>query len=162
MVQPDPMKKTDLKVPEIARMFAPYFVMLKPVKWHFIGALIFGAICSAANGFGFPFLLYKVLPKIFGDETPDKWMLIGAVLLAAAWGLWTGRRWARGIAIYAQMLLLPVSWYIGVGSGQWRYGVPVALMSVTILVLLFSRSALQWLTSGGTAASSDSSGPVTR
>ena len=88
--------------------------------------------------------------------------LIGAVLLAAAWGLWTGRRWARGIAIYAQMLLLPVSWYIGVGSGQWRYGVPVALMSVTILVLLFSRSALQWLTSGGTAASSDSSGPVTR
>ena len=84
VVQPDPMKKTDVKIPEIARMFAPYFVMLKPVKWHFIGALIFGAICSAANGFGFPFLLYKVLPKIFGDETPDKWMLIGAVLLMPA------------------------------------------------------------------------------
>jgi hypothetical protein len=88
--------------------------------------------------------------------------LIGAVLLAAAWALWTGRRWARGIAIYAQMLLLPVSWYLGVGSGQWIYAVPVALISVAILVLLFSRSALQWLTSGGTEASADNSGPDTR
>lgn len=88
--------------------------------------------------------------------------LIGGVLLAAAWALWTGRRWARGIAIYAQMLLLPVSWYLGVGSGQWIYAVPVALISVAILVLLFSRSALQWLTSGGAPASADNSGPDTR
>ena len=88
--------------------------------------------------------------------------LIGAVLVAAAWALWTGRRWGRGIAIYAQMLLLPVSWYVGVGSGQWSYAVPVAVGSVAIIVLLFSRSALQWLTSGGAAASADNSGPDTR
>jgi subfamily B ATP-binding cassette protein MsbA len=84
VVQPDPMKKADLKVPELFRMFAPYFVLLKPVKWHFIGALLFGAVYSAANGFGFPFMAYKVLPKVFGSETPDKWMLIGAVLLMPA------------------------------------------------------------------------------
>jgi len=87
--------------------------------------------------------------------------LIGAVLTAAAWGLWTGRRWARGIAIYAQMLLLPVSWYLGVGSGQWIYAVPVALISVAILVLLFSRTTIQWMASGD-SASADKSGPETR
>ncbi len=89
-------------------------------------------------------------------------LLIGGVLLAAAWALWTGRRWGRGIAIYAQMLLLPVSWYIGVGSHQWFYAVPVAVISGAILVFLFSRSALQWLTSGADSASAESSGPDTR
>lgn len=88
--------------------------------------------------------------------------LIGAVLLAAAWALWNGRRWGRGIAIYAQMLLLPVSWYVGVGSHQWFYAVPVALVSLAIVVLLFSRSALHWMASGDSAASADSSGPDTR
>ena len=82
--------------------------------------------------------------------------LLGAVLLAAAWALWTGRRWGRGIAIYAQLLLLPVSWYVGVGSRQWIYAVPLALMSVAILALLFSRSAIQWLTSREPAGADDS------
>lgn len=88
--------------------------------------------------------------------------LFGAVLLLAAWALWTGRRWGRGIAIYAQMLLLPVSWYVGVGSHQWLFAVPVAVISVAILVMLFSRSAIQWLTSRDVAASAESSGPDTR
>ena len=88
--------------------------------------------------------------------------LFAAVLLVAAWALWTGRRWARGIAIFAQMLLLPVSWYVGVGSHQWIYAVPAALLSVAILALLFSRSAIQWWTSSADRASADSSGPDTR
>ncbi|MFM9035162.1 MAG: hypothetical protein ACKOQ4_12925 [Mycobacterium sp.] len=91
--------------------------------------------------------------------------LLGAVLLAAAWALWTGRRWGRGIAIYAQMLLLPVSWYVGVGSHQWGYAVPVALVSVLILALLFSPATLRWLQrlpGPQEPASSESSGPDTR
>lgn len=88
--------------------------------------------------------------------------LFGGVLVLAAWALWTGRRWGRGIAIYAQMLLLPVSWYVGVGSHQWFYAVPLALTSIAILVLLFSRSTIQWLTSRDAAASADSSAPETR
>jgi subfamily B ATP-binding cassette protein MsbA len=79
------MKKQKEKAPELIRIFAPYFALLKPVKWHFAGALFFGSICSAANGFGFPFMAYKVLPKIFGEDvTPGKWMLLGAVLLMPA------------------------------------------------------------------------------
>lgn len=88
--------------------------------------------------------------------------LFGAVLLLAAWALWTGRRWGRGIAIYAQMLLLPVSWYVGVGSHQWLYAAPLAVVSLAILVMLFSRSAIQWLTSRDVAASAESSGPDNR
>ena len=97
--------------------------------------------------------------------------LLGAVVLVAGWALWTGRRWGRGIAIYTQMLLLPVSWYVGVGSHRWPYAIPIAALAIGILVLLFSRSTLQWLS--GTQESSqesdsrgsaraDSSGPDTR
>lgn len=86
--------------------------------------------------------------------------LIGGVLLAAAWALWTGRRWGRGIAVYAQMLLLPVSWYVGVGSHQWFYALPVAALSIAILVLLLGRSTNQWMS--GESASADNPGPDTR
>ena len=96
--------------------------------------------------------------------------VFGAALVAAGWALWTGKRGARGVAVYAQMLLLPVSWYVGVGSHQWMYAVPVAAVSVAIVVLLVHRSTIQWLegsdvsgdaVSGG-VDNSDSAGPDTR
>jgi hypothetical protein len=88
--------------------------------------------------------------------------IIGAAVLAAAWALWTGRRWGRGIAVFAQLLLLPVTWYIAVGSHQWLYGVPIAAVALITLGLLFSPSALQWLAAQGSPASADNSGPETR
>lgn len=93
--------------------------------------------------------------------------VIGGAVLAAAWALWTGRRWGRGLAVFAQMLILPATWYAGVGSHRWGYAVPIAAASIAVLVLLFSPSALKWL-AGQTdsdpdrAASADSSGPDTR
>ena len=71
--------------------------------------------------------------------------LVGAAVLAAAWALWTGRRWGRGLAVFAQMLILPATWYAGVGSHRWGYAVPVAVVSVAVLVLLFSPGTLRWL-----------------
>jgi len=71
--------------------------------------------------------------------------IIGGGVLAAGWALWTGRRWGRGVAVFAQLLLLPVSWYIAVGSHQWVYGVPVGIVALVALVLLFSPSTLQWV-----------------
>lgn len=89
--------------------------------------------------------------------------IIGGAVLAAGWALWTGRRWGRGIAVFAQLLLLPVSWYVAVGSHQWAYGIPVAVVAIITLVLLFSPSAVQWLGAQGTDdASADNSGPDTR
>jgi peptidoglycan/LPS O-acetylase OafA/YrhL len=88
--------------------------------------------------------------------------IIGGGVLAAGWALWTGRRWGRGVAVFAQLLLLPVTWYIAVGSQQWLYGIPIAAVALSTLVLLFSPSALQWLGAQDSAASADNSGPDTR
>jgi hypothetical protein len=87
--------------------------------------------------------------------------IIGGGVLAAAWALWTGRRWGRGVAVFAQLLLLPVAWYIAVGSNQWMYGIPVGIVALVTLVLLFSPSAVQWL-GAQDSASADNSGPDTR
>ncbi len=86
--------------------------------------------------------------------------VIGAAVCAAAWALWTGRRWGRGLAVFTQLLLLPVSWYVGVGSHRWPYAIPVAAVALAVLALLFSPSAIQWLTSP--QAGADRSGPDTR
>jgi hypothetical protein len=101
---------------------------------------------------------------ISGYGTAAWYVVMGAGVLAAGWALWTGRRWGRGIAVFAQLLLLPVAWYIAVGSQRWAYGIPVALVAVAALVLLFSPSALQWAsaTAAQDPASADNSGPDTR
>jgi hypothetical protein len=87
---------------------------------------------------------------------------VGAGVLTAAWALWTGRRWGRGIAIYTQLLLLPVSWYAGVGSHRWPYAILVAAVAVGILVLLFSPATVHWMSDSQDSASADNSGPDTR
>lgn len=87
--------------------------------------------------------------------------VLGAAVLAAGWALWNSRRWGRGLAVFAQLLLLPVAWYMGVGSHQWGYAVPVALVAALILVLLFSPATVEWLTQEDSARA-DSSGPDTR
>ena len=89
--------------------------------------------------------------------------IIGGGVLTAGWALWTGRRWGRGLAVFAQLLLLPVTWYVAVGSHQWLYGIPVAAIALITLVLLFSPSALQWLgAQDSRPANADNSGPDTR
>jgi hypothetical protein len=101
-------------------------------------------------------------PWLSGYGTAAWFVIMGSAVSAAAWALWTGRRWGRGIAVFAQLLLLPVAWYMGVGSQQWVYAVPVSLVAVATLVLLFSPATLQWLGAQDSAASADSSGPDTR
>ena len=90
--------------------------------------------------------------------------VIGAAVLGAAWALWTGRRWGRGLSVYTQMLLLPVTWYAGVGSHRWPYALPVAAVAIAVLVLLFHPATLRWLGQGpsDSAASATNSGPDTR
>lgn len=98
---------------------------------------------------------------VSGFGTAVWFVLAGGGVLAAGWALWTGRRWGRGLAVFAQLLLLPVSWYIAVGSHQWLYGIPIAIVAVLTLALLFSPSALQWAAAQD-SASADNSGPDTR
>jgi peptidoglycan/LPS O-acetylase OafA/YrhL len=87
-----------------------------------------GADQQAVNGFG----------------TAACFALVGAAVLAAARALLRGRRWGRGAAVFANLMLLPIAWYLGVGSHRWGYGIALGVVALTVLVLLFSPAAVRW------------------
>jgi PGF-CTERM protein len=80
-----------------------------------------------------------------GFGTAVWFVVIGGAVLAAGWALVSGRRWGRGVAVFAQLLLLPVAWYIAAGSHQPGYGIPIAVVALAALALLFSRPAVNWV-----------------
>lgn len=97
---------------------------------------------------------------ISGYGTAAWFAIMGSAVLAAGWALWTGRRWGRGISVFANLLLLGVAWYV-YSSGQLLYALLVGAVSVAVLAVLFSPPVLAWLTQDP-SASSDNSGPDTR
>jgi hypothetical protein len=90
--------------------------------------------------------------------------LVGGVVLAAGRALVLGRRWGRGLGVFTQLLLLPVAWYLAVGSHRPAFGVPVGIVALAVLVLLFTPAAVRWAAGGnqGRPASSASDGPDSR
>lgn len=82
---------------------------------------------------------------ISGYGTAAWFLIMGSAVLAAGVALCTGRRWGRGIAVFANLLLLGVAWYVFI-SGQLLFAVLVGVVSVAVLALLFSPSVLHWLT----------------
>lgn len=102
---------------------------------------------------------------ISGYGTAVWFAIMGSAVTAAGWALWTGRRWGRGIAVFANLILLGVAWYV-FSSGQLRYAVLVAVAAVAVLGLLFSPTSLHWLTQSDSGpnseANSDRRGPETR
>jgi peptidoglycan/LPS O-acetylase OafA/YrhL len=91
-------------------------------------------------------------------------LVIGGAVLAAGRALVVGRRWGRGLAVFTQLLLLPVAWYLAVGSHRAAFGIPLAVVALTVLLLLFSPAALRWVGGGDQRgpASSESDGPDSR
>ena len=83
-----------------------------------------------------------------GLGTAGWFVVVGGVVLAAGRALALGKRWGRGLAVFSQLLLLPVAWYLAVGSQQPVFGIPVAVVALTVLVLLFSPAALRWAGGG--------------
>ncbi len=81
---------------------------------------------------------------ISGYGTAVWFAILGGGLLAAGIGLLRGRRWGRGLVVIAELLLLFVAWYVGVGSGQYLAGVVLAVVCATALVSLFRRDAVEW------------------
>jgi hypothetical protein len=50
--------------------------------------------------------------------------------------------WSAGV------LLLPVAWYLAVGSHRVLVGIPVGIIALTVLALLFSPAAVRWVAGG--------------
>lgn len=82
---------------------------------------------------------------INGFGTAGWFALFGGAVLAAGWALLNGRRWGRGLAVFAELLLLGVAYYLTTGSHRAAIGVPVAALSVVVLALLFSPAAVRWV-----------------
>jgi peptidoglycan/LPS O-acetylase OafA/YrhL len=98
-----------------------------------------------------------------GFGTAMLFAVAGSGVLAAGVALAAGQRWGRGLVVFTQLLLLPVAWYLGVGSHRPAFGIPVAAVAVGALALLFSPSGVRWAASGQREpASSANSGPDTR
>ena len=89
---------------------------------------LLGADESLANGFG----------------TALWFILLGGAVLAAGIGLLLGKRWGRGIAVVAQVLLLPVVWALLTASHQPFFGALLGAVVVVALVSLFTRPSLLW------------------
>ena len=99
-----------------------------------------------------------------GLGTAVWFVLVGSVVLAAGRALMLGKRWGRGLAVVTELLLLPVAWYLAVGSHQPAFGIPVGVVALTVLILLFSPAAGRWAAGADQAgpASSASDGPDSR
>jgi hypothetical protein len=89
-----------------------------------------------------------------GLGTAIWFVLFGGGVLAAGCSLVAGKRWGRGLGVFTQLLLLPVAWYLAVGSHQPDFGIPLGIVALTALVLLFSPAAVRW------AAGGDQRGPA--
>jgi len=100
---------------------------------------------------------------INGFGTAAWFALAGSAVLAAGWSLLVGRHWGRGLAVFAELLLLPVAWYLTVDSHRALIGIPVAVVTLTALALLFSPAAVRWMSDDQSGpASSRNSEPDTR
>ena len=85
---------------------------------------------------------------VSGFGTAGWFALVGGAVLGAGWALLAGRRWGRGLAVFAELLLLPVAWYLAVGSHRALVGIPVGVIALTVLALLFSPPAVRWVARG--------------
>jgi len=83
-----------------------------------------------------------------GFGTAAWFALVGTAVLAAGCALLVGRRWGRGLAVFAELLLLPVAWYLAVGSHRALIGIPLGVIALAALVLLFSPPAVRWVEGG--------------
>nr|VTP03334.1 hypothetical protein BIN_B_04994 [Mycobacterium riyadhense] len=99
-----------------------------------------------------------------GLGTAGWFALVGGGVLAGGCALIAGKRWGRGLAVFAQLLLLPVAWYLAVGSHQLAIGIPVGIVALAALGLLFSPPSLRWAARGDQrgSASAANRGPDSR
>lgn len=115
---------------------------------------LLGAIAALQGGAGLVFaavLVYRDLVQhhterdvsISGLGTSVWFLLIGGAVFAAGVALVTGRRWGRGIAMMAQILLLPVAYYLAT-SGKWIVAVPVLVVALVGLFGVFHPRSVAW------------------
>jgi hypothetical protein len=59
--------------------------------------------------------------------------VFGLLLLVVARGVFLGRRWSRGPAVVAQLILLPIAWSFRGGVTTW-VSITLAVLAIAVLV----------------------------
>jgi len=73
----------------------------------------------------------------------------GLLLLVVARGVFLGRRWSRGPAVVAQLILLPLAWSFKGGSTTWVSVVLAALAIAVLVGVLHPRSTAVFVPPAG-------------
>jgi hypothetical protein len=89
-------------------------------------------------------------------------LLVGAAVSAAGAALWRGRHWGRGVAVFTQLILLPIAYYMFSGSHRPEFALPLGAVALLALGLLFTPQALKWAANQPDSANSDSAEPDIR
>jgi len=76
----------------------------------------------------------------------------GALLGAAARGVWRGRRWSRGPTAATQLIQLPVAWSFVGGQTTWLALLLATASVVTLICLLLPSSTAIFADSSSTTA----------
>jgi uncharacterized membrane protein len=63
-------------------------------------------------------------------------IVLGALVLLVAWGLWRRSGWSHGAAVFLQLLALPIAWYMLRGHAWWSALVLTVIAVATIVALL--------------------------
>ncbi|HUG11555.1 MAG TPA: ABC transporter ATP-binding protein [Opitutaceae bacterium] len=53
------------------KRFRPHLRHLRDVKWHFIGALFCAAVYGISSGFGVPYMMNFIFPKVFAENAAE-------------------------------------------------------------------------------------------
>ena len=53
------------------KRFAPHLRHLREVKWHFAAALLCAAVYGVASGFGVPYMMNFIFPKVFAEDAAE-------------------------------------------------------------------------------------------
>jgi peptidoglycan/LPS O-acetylase OafA/YrhL len=112
-----------------------------------------GALVAVEGGLGVAVAVVLVIRGLLGHDqhqangygTAAWFVVIGGAVLAAGVGLLRGRRWGRSIAVFAQLLLLPVIWSLLTDSHRPVLGVLAGIVVVAALALLLSPPFNRWI-----------------
>jgi uncharacterized membrane protein (DUF2068 family) len=81
-----------------------------------------------------------------GLSTAGFFLAYGAVLLAASWGLWTRRAWARGPVLITQLIQLGMAWSL---REHLPVAIGLALCAGIVLAGMLHPDTIEALDGGG-------------
>src|SRR5437667_10204031 len=111
-----------------------------------------GLVVSLQGLAGIGFAVAVLVRAIGGGSTPGSnlfgeagyFAVLGAGVLSCGIGLLLGKTWARTPSVVVEIILVGVAWYALGPSGRPELGVPVAVLSVLVIVLLFTGRSRSW------------------